>query len=157
MYFPTQIWVSSDEDTGESGLVNLLGPHCTSTRQGLEAQRNTLLRTTRSTTTGLSLQVCMAWCLKTILSLGSNRKSSLTQHSNAPWHRRLQILSIQTSPTFFNAEPCSVPRVPHRSQMTTALFSTGHSKTLYDTLAWLYPFFIFTVFCLANNLYRKID
>lgn len=53
--------------------------------------------------------------------------------------RRLQILSIQTSPTFFNTEPSSVPRVPRTSQTTTPLFSMGCSKTLDSTLAWLYP------------------
>lgn len=107
-------------------LVNLLGPRCA--RRGWEAQRNTTLTATRSNRAGLSLPVCMAWCLQTIPSSGSDRKSSLTQHGNAPWHRSLQILSIQTSPTFFNTEPSSVPTVPHKPQTTTALFSTGRSK-----------------------------
>lgn len=102
-------------------LVSPVGPCCTNTRQSLEAQRNTLLRATCSTTAGLSLQVCMAWCLKTILLLGSGRKSSLTQHSNSPWHRRLPILSIQTSPTIFNTEPSSEPRVLERQQFCSPL------------------------------------
>lgn len=110
-----------------SRLVNVLGPRCT--RRDWEAQRNTSLRATRSNRAGLSLPVCMAWCLQTIPSLGSDRKSSLIQPGNTPWHRSLQILSIQTSPTFFNTEPSSVPRVPPTSQMTKALFSAGHSKT----------------------------
>lgn len=130
-----------------SALVNVLGPCCT--RQDWEAQRNTSLRATRSNRAGLSLPVCMAWCLQTIPSLGSDRKSSLIQPGNTPWHRSLQILSIQTSPTFFNTEPSSVPRVPPTSQMTTALFSLA-TQTLGTALTLS---FIFTVFHLASNFY----
>lgn len=102
-------------------LLSPVGPCCTKTRQSSEAQRNALLRATRPTTAGLSLQVCMAWCLQTILLLGSGRKSSLTRHSNSPWHRRLLILSIWTSPTIFNTEPSSEPRDPERQQFCSPL------------------------------------
>jgi len=120
-----------------SGLVNLLCPRCRSTRQGLEAQRNTL-RATHSTMAGLSLQVGMAWCLRTILSLASNRKLSLTQHSNAPWHRRLQILSIQTSPTFFNTEPSSVPRVPNDNGSVLHQLLKTFGQHISQTLSFLH-------------------